>query len=175
MNELIVRIAARGDGVTESGRHVPFEGSYGFGRDRVSTGWQKAALRALDDRASRPGLPVHTFTDREPLQPGDTEGLAEIHRAARCPIATGERLIGLDEFAPLIAGRIVDIVQPDLNHCGGLIEAQAIAAAAAAANIGVADWMFVRHTYWVASAVAGVLISVVWNYAMSSLFTWRRR
>ena len=24
MNELIVRIAARGDGVTESGRHVPF-------------------------------------------------------------------------------------------------------------------------------------------------------
>jgi len=82
--------------------------------------------------------PFRPMFVEEPLQPGDTEGLAEIHRAARCPLATGERLIGLDEFAPLIAGRVVDIVQPDLNHCGGLIEAQAIAASAAAANIGVA-------------------------------------
>jgi dolichol-phosphate mannosyltransferase len=57
----------------------------------------------------------------------------------------------------------------------GWISFNLVCATGAAANIGVADWMFVRHTYWVASAVAGVLISVVWNYAMSSLFTWRRR
>ena len=35
-------------------RYVPFEGSYGFGRDRVTTGWLKVSLRALDE----PGLPA---------------------------------------------------------------------------------------------------------------------
>jgi uncharacterized protein len=30
-------------------RYVPFEGSYGFGRDRITTGWLKASLRRLDE------------------------------------------------------------------------------------------------------------------------------
>jgi uncharacterized protein len=51
-------------------RYVPFEGSYGFGRDRVTTGWQSASLRALDDDVSRPFDPVPALTSREPLAPG---------------------------------------------------------------------------------------------------------
>jgi putative CocE/NonD family hydrolase len=51
-------------------RYVGFEGSYGFGRDRVTTGWQSASLRALDQQLSRPFQPVPAFTTREPLQPG---------------------------------------------------------------------------------------------------------
>jgi hypothetical protein len=50
--------------------YVPFEGSYGFGRDRITTGWLKASLRALDQRASRPFDPVPTSSHREPLSPG---------------------------------------------------------------------------------------------------------
>jgi predicted acyl esterase len=50
--------------------YVPFEGSYGFGRDRITTGWLKASLRSLDEQASRPFDPVPTFTDREPLARG---------------------------------------------------------------------------------------------------------
>ncbi|MBD8545364.1 glycosyltransferase family 2 protein [Sphingomonas sp. CFBP 8760] len=50
-----------------------------------------------------------------------------------------------------------------------------VCATGAVANIGIAEWLFVQHTYWMLSAVAGVLISVVWNYTMSSLFTWRKR
>ena len=57
----------------------------------------------------------------------------------------------------------------------GWITFNLVCATGAAANIGVADWLFGRHTYWVLSAIAGVLVSVVWNYAMSSLFTWRRK
>jgi uncharacterized protein len=49
--------------------YVPFEGSYGFGRDRVTTGWLKASLRALDE-GSRPFDPVPTCSRREPLAPG---------------------------------------------------------------------------------------------------------
>jgi uncharacterized protein len=52
-------------------RYVPFEGSYGFGRDRVTTGWLKASLRALDERRSRPFDPVPTFDHRQPLAPGE--------------------------------------------------------------------------------------------------------
>lgn len=50
--------------------YVPFEGSYGFGRDRVSTGWLRASLRALDPDASTPFAPVQLFEQREPLRPG---------------------------------------------------------------------------------------------------------
>ena len=50
--------------------YVPFEGSYGFGRDRITTGWLKASLRALDEQRSRPFEPVPAFTHREPLAPG---------------------------------------------------------------------------------------------------------
>ena len=50
--------------------YIPFEGSYGFGRDRITTGWLKASLRALDEEASRPFDPVPTFSHRQPLAPG---------------------------------------------------------------------------------------------------------
>ncbi|WP_347350333.1 CocE/NonD family hydrolase [Intrasporangium sp.] len=52
-------------------RYVGFEGSYGFGRDRVATGWQQASLRRLDESASTTGEPVHTFLTRRPLVPGE--------------------------------------------------------------------------------------------------------
>jgi predicted acyl esterase len=50
--------------------YVPFEGSYGFGRDRVTTGWLRASMRALDEARSRPFEPVPTFAERQPLEPG---------------------------------------------------------------------------------------------------------
>lgn len=51
--------------------YVGFEGSYGFGRDRVATGWQRASLREIDEHASTVGQPVHTFQSRQPLAPGE--------------------------------------------------------------------------------------------------------
>jgi putative CocE/NonD family hydrolase len=53
-----------------AGKYVPFEGSYGFGRDRITTGWLKASLRALDEHCSRPFDPVPTFTKPQLLAPG---------------------------------------------------------------------------------------------------------
>ena len=57
----------------------------------------------------------------------------------------------------------------------GWLSFNIVCATGAAANVGVADWLFEHQSYWVFSAVAGVFVSVVWNYAMSSLFTWRQR
>ena len=50
---------------------MPFEGSYGFSRDRVTTGWLRASLRALDPQRSRPFEPVPTFTANEPVRAGE--------------------------------------------------------------------------------------------------------
>lgn len=78
---------------------IPFEGSYGFGRDRIATGWQRASLRELDTERSTPAQPVHTFVRPQPLSPGEIAAV----RIALGPSATvfraGERL------RLLVAGR----------------------------------------------------------------------
>ena len=51
-------------------RYVPFEGSYGFGRDRITSGWLKASMRALDEAHSRPFEPLPALDRRDPVQPG---------------------------------------------------------------------------------------------------------
>ena len=44
-----------------------------------------------------------------------------------------------------------------------------------AANVGIARWLYAHHEYLVVSALAGIAVTTVWNYAMSSVFTWRKR
>ncbi len=51
-------------------QYVGFEGSYGFGRDRITTGWQKVSLRQLNRETSTASEPVHTYLHPEPLAPG---------------------------------------------------------------------------------------------------------
>ena len=82
--------------------------------------------------------PYNPMFIEEPIQPGDTSTLLQIKEAICCPLATGERLIGLQEFESLFHLRAIDIAQPDLNHCGGLLEAKNIASAASVANIAIA-------------------------------------
>ena len=45
----------------------------------------------------------------------------------------------------------------------------------AVANVGVAAFLFTEHyAYATVSALAGILVGAVWNYALSSRFTWGR-
>ncbi len=53
------------------GRFVPFEGSYGFGLDRVTTGWMKLSHRDRDAELSRPFAPVNRDDAPRPLGPGE--------------------------------------------------------------------------------------------------------
>lgn len=82
--------------------------------------------------------PFRPMFCEEPVQPGDTEALRQITERAACPIAAGERLVGFKEFEPIFAAKALNIVQPDLNHTGGIWEGKRIAAAAEAAYMGVA-------------------------------------
>jgi putative CocE/NonD family hydrolase len=53
------------------GRFVGFEGSYGYGRDRVTTGWQRVSLRALDPALSQPWEPVPACAEPQPVPAGE--------------------------------------------------------------------------------------------------------
>ncbi|MBO9671027.1 MAG: glycosyltransferase family 2 protein [Sphingobium sp.] len=57
----------------------------------------------------------------------------------------------------------------------GWISFNLVCAFGAAANVGVADWLFERRSDWALSALAGITVSVVWNYVMSALFTWHKK
>ena len=43
----------------------------------------------------------------------------------------------------------------------------------ALANVGIADYLFQRDSFWVSSAIAGVLVGAVWNYAVTAVYTWK--
>lgn len=42
----------------------------------------------------------------------------------------------------------------------------------AIANVGIADYLFGRNGAWALAALAGILVGAVWNYAVTSFYTW---
>jgi dolichol-phosphate mannosyltransferase len=56
----------------------------------------------------------------------------------------------------------------------GLASFYAVCAIGAVANVGIANFLFVQDYAWWISGICGILVGAVWNYAASSLFTWRR-
>jgi dolichol-phosphate mannosyltransferase len=45
----------------------------------------------------------------------------------------------------------------------------------ALANLALADWLFREGVPWALAGVLGAVVGSVWNYGVSSTFTWRRR
>ena len=74
----------------------------------------------------------------EPVLPEYPEAMAEVKRAARIPIATGERLFSRYPFRDLLTRQAVDIVQPDLCTVGGIMEGHKIATMAEAFYVSIA-------------------------------------
>jgi len=56
----------------------------------------------------------------------------------------------------------------------GLLSFFAICGVGAVANVGIASAMFQRQHVWWLSGLAGIAVGLVWNYAISSVYTWRR-
>lgn len=66
----------------------------------------------------------------EPLPPENLEGLAEVKRRVRVPIAAGERLYNRYQYREFLRLGCADFVQPDVSHAGGIAEMRHIAAMA---------------------------------------------
>ena len=57
----------------------------------------------------------------------------------------------------------------------GLFTFYAICALGAVANVGIAGYVFSRNEVWWLAGLAGVVVGSVWNYAVSSVFTWTQK
>ena len=97
---------------------------------RVHRPMAKQLARVLD--------PLGLLFIEEPLLSENPEGLAQIAALTSTPIALGERLYSRWDFKPFFESGVVDIIQPDLSHAGGLLECRKIAAMAEAYDIAVA-------------------------------------
>jgi dolichol-phosphate mannosyltransferase len=57
----------------------------------------------------------------------------------------------------------------------GLVLFYIVCGVGLAANVGVAFSVYAQEPIWWLAGAAGALMGVVWNYAMSGLFVWRRK
>jgi galactonate dehydratase len=75
----------------------------------------------------------------EPTPPDNLLALAKVAEAKpRLPLATGERLFTRWGFRELLERQLVDVVQPDICHAGGILECHTIALMAETGYVKVA-------------------------------------
>jgi dolichol-phosphate mannosyltransferase len=55
----------------------------------------------------------------------------------------------------------------------GLVSFYLICSLGAVANIGIASYLFSQKEVWWIAGIAGIIVGSVWNYAVSSVFTWK--
>jgi galactonate dehydratase len=89
-------------------------------------------------RVARELEPVRLAWYEEPVAPERLEDTLAIRKRITQPMAGGEVLFGVSGFAPLCRTKAVDVIMPDVKHCGGLLELTHIAAMAHADGVAVA-------------------------------------
>ncbi|MGH2630065.1 MAG: galactonate dehydratase [Actinomycetota bacterium] len=82
--------------------------------------------------------PARPWWLEEPCQPGDPEAMAEVARALRIPVATGERLATVSEVRGYLEKRACAVIQPNVCYCGGISGLRRIAALAESSLVAVA-------------------------------------
>ena len=74
----------------------------------------------------------------EPLLSEHHEGIKQLSKLTTCPIALGERLYSRWDVKRFLQDTSIDILQPDVAHCGGISEMKRIASMAEAYDVAVA-------------------------------------
>lgn len=82
--------------------------------------------------------PLNLLFVEELCPPENVKAMARIARRTSTPIATGERLVAAYGCRELIEMGVVDILQPDINHVGGITAIWKTGAVAAASGISMA-------------------------------------
>ncbi|NYZ16821.1 galactonate dehydratase [Azospirillum sp. RWY-5-1] len=124
VEEAVARVAEARQAVgPDVGIAIDFHG-------RVHRPMAKVLLRELE--------PFHPMFVEEPVLPEHLHTLRSVAGNLGFPIATGERLFTRADFRPILEAGYVDIVQPDLSHCGGITEGRKIAILAETYDVAVA-------------------------------------
>jgi galactonate dehydratase len=82
--------------------------------------------------------PLHLLFVEEPCPPENVKAMARIARRSTTPIATGERLVASYSCREIIEMGVVDIIQTDINHVGGITALWKTAAMAEVSGIKMA-------------------------------------
>jgi L-alanine-DL-glutamate epimerase-like enolase superfamily enzyme len=70
--------------------------------------------------------PLNLLFLEDPTPPENPDAMARITAATKTPIATGENLYTRQQFRPYIEKQACDIIQPDTQKTGGLLETKRI-------------------------------------------------
>ncbi|EEU21290.1 galactonate dehydratase [Lactobacillus mulieris] len=97
---------------------------------RVHKPMAKVLAKALE--------PYRPMFIEEPVLPENEEYYEQIANEVSVPIATGERVYTRWGFKNIFKQGAVDIIQPDISLCGGLLEERKIAAMAEAYDMAIA-------------------------------------
>jgi galactonate dehydratase len=97
---------------------------------RVHKGMVKVLAKALE--------PYQPYFLEEAVLSENNEALERLKSYTSIPIATGERMYSRWDFKQVIQKGLVDIVQPDLSHAGGISEVKRIANMAEAYDVAIA-------------------------------------
>jgi galactonate dehydratase len=120
----VERVAAVREGIgPKVGLMIEFHG-------RLSAGCAVDTMRRLER--------FHPTWCEEPVAPENLDLLAAVKAQTSLPVAAGERLYTLADFARLTQLRAADVVQMDIAHCGGLLMSKKITAMAAVQDLRVA-------------------------------------
>lgn len=82
--------------------------------------------------------PLNLLFVEEPCPPENVKAMARITRRSTTPIATGERLVASYSCRELVEQGVVDIIQTDINHCGGITALWKVGAMAEQAGVSIA-------------------------------------
>lgn len=91
----------------------------------VDCHWEYNTRDAL--RFAQAVEPLGLWFLEDPTPPENPDAMARIAAQTKTPIATGENLYKRDQFRPYVEKQACDIVQPDPQKCGGLLETKRIA------------------------------------------------
>lgn len=97
---------------------------------RVHKGMAKVLAKELE--------PYKLMFLEEVVLPENEEAFREVANHTATPLATGERLYSRWDFKNILKEGVIDIIQPDIALCGGILETRKIAAMAEAFDVAVA-------------------------------------
>lgn len=123
LDACVERVAAIRSVSSSIGIAVDFHG-------RVHKTMAKVLMKKLE--------PYDLMFVEEPVLCENEEEFARFAQRSNIPIATGERNFTRWGFKSMLTGGGVDIIQPDVSHCGGILELRKIAAMAECFDVSVA-------------------------------------
>lgn len=105
----------------------------------------------------------------EPVAHTYPRELARVAQAVPVPLASAESVFGLEGFQPFLLERVVDVLMPDVKHCGGILSLRHIAEAAKLHHLLVAPH---NPSGPVATVASGHVVSTLSNFLILE-YAWR--